>query len=598
MKKQNGTRKTIWRALKISFRTKSKFSLIVSLLGFAAAFLPVMISSILRDFTNQVQELSLGRAQMAAALKPLAAMVCLYVLQAVYHAADRYCAEIDQVAVNRFMEETVMDCSATVEYKYLENEGDYQERLSFIEQYGALRVAGSVNLTIKLIHYLITFITVGISMAAVDWKMVVILLAASIPAVWIASAQNDANYKGNLKQSKEAAMSVRLFYMATGAELHCKALNTVRFTGAYPWLKQKWRKVSEGFLEKKRAIAKKYLGWNILADCLRNGVFLFVLLLAAFHLYKKPELGLGVFTSVYLLARQLQTAAENLLLGGASLAGNVPYIRDFLSFQDIPKEPCEATEESIRDAEIVCRHVSFTYPNGEKEALKDIDLTIRQGEKIAIVGHNGSGKSTFVNLLCGMYEPSRGSVTIGGRKVCEALSSVRKIISVVFQNFGRYEASLRINIAVGDKERNATDVEIMELAEKTGAASIIQKQERGLSEEVGTFNEKGNDLSGGQWQKIALTRALYRKDSRIIILDEPTAALDPVAEAALYRDFAKLTGDKTTILISHRLGITAVVDRILVFDHGRIVEDGSHEELIARKGLYAKMYQAQAKWYV
>lgn len=135
------------------------------------------------------------------------------------------------------------------------------------------------------------------------------------------------------------------------------------------------------------------------------------------------------------------------------------------------------------------------------------------------------------------------------------------------------------------------------MVEKTGASQIIEAQPSGLDEEVGSFSEKGNDLSGGKWQKIALTRALLRKKSRIIILDEPTAALDPVAEANLYQDFAELTGDKTTLLISHRLGFSTVADHILVFEDGRIVEDGSHKELMKMRGVYAKLYEAQAVWY-
>ena len=136
------------------------------------------------------------------------------------------------------------------------------------------------------------------------------------------------------------------------------------------------------------------------------------------------------------------------------------------------------------------------------------------------------------------------------------------------------------------------------LCEKTGAWEFIAEQGNGLDETIGTFGVNPNNLSGGQWQKLAITRCAYRDDAKIMILDEPTAALDPVAEADLYRNFAELTGDRTTILISHRLGITRLVDRILVFDDGRIVEDGDHDTLIKKNGLYAKMYEAQARWYM
>jgi ABC-type multidrug transport system fused ATPase/permease subunit len=184
---------------------------------------------------------------------------------------------------------------------------------------------------------------------------------------------------------------------------------------------------------------------------------------------------------------------------------------------------------------------------------------------------------------------------MGGEDIHTHLSKTRRTLSAVFQDFAKYEASIRENITVSDKSSANCDLE--KLCKKTGAWEFIESQPDGIDEVVGSFSASGNNLSGGQWQKIALTRCAYREDAKIMVLDEPTAALDPLAEADLYRSFSDLTGDRTTILISHRLGITQLVDRILVFDEGRIVEDGDHKTLLANGGLYAKMYQAQAQWY-
>lgn len=170
-------------------------------------------------------------------------------------------------------------------------------------------------------------------------------------------------------------------------------------------------------------------------------------------------------------------------------------------------------------------------------------------------------------------------------------------MSAIFQRFCQYQDTLRNNITISSPGRSLEDDGILRLAGSTGADEAINGQGNALNEMVGIFSDTGNNLSGGQWQKIAITRALYRDNACIYILDEPTAALDPIGEANIYRNFRQLTGDKTTILISHRLGVASVVDRILVFDKGRVVEDGSHEELMARNGLYAEMYRAQARWY-
>ena len=198
-----------------------------------------------------------------------------------------------------------------------------------------------------------------------------------------------------------------------------------------------------------------------------------------------------------------------------------------------------------------------------------------------------------------MYEPDSGCVFVGGHDVSENPTAARRTISAVFQNFGKYDATLRHNITVSDPDRKEADedAELWKLCDLTGFSECVRAQKDGFDEEIGDFAQRGNDLSGGQWQKLALTRALWRNKARIMVLDEPTAALDPIAEADIYKNFAAITGGRTTLMVSHRLGITSIVDRILVFRDGEIVEDGSHAELLRKGGYYAEMYYAQAKWY-
>lgn len=212
------------------------------------------------------------------------------------------------------------------------------------------------------------------------------------------------------------------------------------------------------------------------------------------------------------------------------LAQNIPYMKEFFYLEELESESYDENGHSADIGDISFVHVDFSYPNSDADVLKDIHVHIKNGEKIAVVGENGSGKSTFINLLCGMFDPKKGHITIGGTDISENPTAARHAVSVVFQDFARYEASLRENITISDKQRHATDDEIMELLKKINVNDVVEEQPNGL--------------------------------------DEPTSALDPVAEAQLYRNFASLTGDKTTILISHRLGITAIVDRILVFKDG------------------------------
>lgn len=340
--------------------------------------------------------------------------------------------------------------------------------------------------------------------------------------------------------------------------------------------------------------------YNSIADVLRNGVYLIVILIVVWEIYHDPEKGLGTFMLVLSSAEQLQSVTTSLLVNIVSIFTDVRYIEDFFRLLEMEREQPESAAGSTaayRKADIAFEDVRFAYPGSVKQALDGVTVRIRQGEKIAIVGANGSGKSTFVSLLCGFYQPDSGRILVNGQDIMENLKKLRRSISVIFQTFCQYQDTLRSNITISDPGRSGEDQKILALAQDTGAYETISDQEKALDEMVGIFSEKGNNLSGGQWQKIAITRALYRRNACVYILDEPTAALDPLGEANIYRNFRQLTGDKTTILISHRLGITSVVDRILVFDKGRIVEDGSHAELMAKDGLYARMYRAQARWY-
>ncbi len=342
---------------------------------------------------------------------------------------------------------------------------------------------------------------------------------------------------------------------------------------------------------------RKHVAYNTAADFLRTVVYIGVLLIAGWEIYQNPAIGLGTFTLVYSLSGQLQTITGDCLVGIMVLAQNIQYMQEFFHLDELEREQTDQLGAAVQTGDILFENVRFSYPKSDAEVLKGISVRIKDGEKIAIVGENGSGKSTFISLLCGMFNPVDGKIIVGGVDVSQNPAAVRDAVSVVFQDFARYEASLKENIAVSDPQRGATDAEITELLKQINVNDVVEQQPNGLNEVVGSFSEKANNLSGGQWQKISIARAAYKKDAKIMILDEPTSALDPVAEAQLYRNFASLTHDKTTILISHRLGITAIVDRILVFRDGSIIEDGSYKELMAKNGYYAEMYREQAKWY-
>ena len=240
--------------------------------------------------------------------------------------------------------------------------------------------------------------------------------------------------------------------------------------------------------------------------------------------------------------------------------------------------------------------VWFTYPGSDHPALAGVSFELGVGEKVALVGENGAGKTTLTKLLLGLYRPDRGRITADGADIHEIdPASLRAAMSAMFQQFTRYQLTLAENVALAAPERIGDRRRLEVALEQAGAASIVQGLADGADTLLGP-DVGGVDLSGGQWQRVAAARAFFR-EAQVLVLDEPTAALDPLAELALFTRFAELAEGKTALLISHRLGTARLADRVLVLADGTLVESGTHEALQRQEGEYAMLFEAQARWY-
>ena len=249
--------------------------------------------------------------------------------------------------------------------------------------------------------------------------------------------------------------------------------------------------------------------------------------------------------------------------------------------------------------EISFEKVSFTYPNASKPVLNNLDVTIRAGETIALVGDNGSGKSTFIKLLLGLYKPGEGFVKWNGIDI--ALQDGQKQalwrrVSAVFQDHESYSLTLRENVTMGDLNREPDEHEIRRVLKASGLHQLESLSDKGLDAPLGLLSEGGLELSGGQWQRLAIARAMYRQ-GELLVLDEPTAAIDPASEVELFEQFRQLRKGRTALFVSHRLGWARYADRILVLDQGRLIEDGTHDQLLSLDGKYAAFFKEQAQWY-
>ncbi len=241
--------------------------------------------------------------------------------------------------------------------------------------------------------------------------------------------------------------------------------------------------------------------------------------------------------------------------------------------------------------------VAFRYQDQASDALSGIDLTLAPGEVAALVGENGSGKTTLVKLLCRLYDPSQGAITVDGLDLRD-FDPVqwRREISVTFQDYAHYALTARENIWLGDVTRSPDPASIAEAARRSGADSVVGRLRDGYDTELGRRFREGQELSAGEWQRVAMARTFWR-DARILVLDEPSASLDPLAEADLLRQFRELLGGRSALVISHRLSTVQMADCIYVMDRGRIVERGTHASLLAQGGHYARLYRAQARHY-
>lgn len=298
----------------------------------------------------------------------------------------------------------------------------------------------------------------------------------------------------------------------------------------------------------------------------------------------------------------LHSSLQAVILGLQDIAKRSSYMYEIIKFMDYPPamEKGDRKIGNISDGHVIeFRHVSFRYPHTENYVLNDVSLTLKAGEKLSVVGLNGAGKTTFIKLLCRLYDADSGEILLDGVNIKDYdYDEYMKLFSVVFQDFRLLAFSAKDNILLGKEDENG-DENVDRLFEKTGILKKIDSLPKGRDTMMfKQFDKEGVELSGGEQQKMAIARALY-KDAPVIILDEPTAALDPVAEYEIYRQFDSLVNGKTAVYISHRLSSCKFCDNIAVFSEGTVKEYGTHSELVHKPdGIYAEMFKAQAQYYV
>jgi ATP-binding cassette, subfamily B, bacterial len=426
--------------------------------------------------------------------------------------------------------------------------------------------------------------------------LVLVLLVATIPAFVSEAAFSVAGFRLRNKRAPESRRLNYLEYVMANDE-HAKE---VKLFGLGPMLLGRYRTLAERLFVEDRRLAVRRSGWGFTLSLLSTLAFYGCYALIAVATVR-GRLSLGDMTLYLVAFRQGQQAFQSILSAIGGMYEHTLYMSNLFEFLAIPVGPAPLPDGApalLVETGIRFDNVGFRYPGSDKWALRGINLFIPRGQSLALVGENGAGKTTFIKLLTRLYQPTEGRVLLDGRDIASwDETALRRRIGVIFQDFAQYYFVLRENVGVGSIEHLEDAPRIDRAIERGGARELVAGLAGGLDTQLGRWFFGGVDLSGGQWQKVALARAFMRDEADILVLDEPTAALDAEAEHAVFQRFRELAEGRTTIVISHRFPTVRMADRILVLEHGAVIEEGTHAELVAQNGRYARLFSLQAQGY-
>lgn len=485
--------------------------------------------------------------------------------------------------------------SIEIDLEYYEN-ADYHDTLHRAQQEAPYRPTRILNGLFSFGQNAISLIAIGGLLLTFHWSVLVFLVITAMPAllmrlrfakrlyIWSRTstpAERQASYFNSMLTGEEHAKEIRLFNLG-----HI-------FADRFEQLRRQIRQKRLDLITK-RSVA------DLISQA---GTVIPAFALYGFLAYRALH-GLMTIGGLVMFHQAVQRGQNylNQLLGSiADLYENnlfLSNVHEFLALKPRITEIArpKAVARPLQSG-IVFHNVSFHYPGSERPVLDHISLRVRPGEHVALVGENGSGKTTFVKLFCRLYDPTTGMITVDGIDIRElSLRDLRARISVVFQDYARYYLTARDNIWLGNVENPPRDDLILVAARQAGADKAIAKLRAGYDTVLGKWFEEGEELSIGEWQKVALARAFIR-NAEIIVLDEPTSAMDARAEYELFKKFHELAQGRTAILISHRLSTVRMADSIYVLNDGKILESGTHDELVSRGGNYAALFETQAQYY-
>jgi ATP-binding cassette subfamily B protein len=566
-----------------------------TVLGMVNAIMPpisVYLSARLVNVIAQAHE----RATTFQAILPI--ILGLWVTIVVQRALGAYIGYSRNLFVRRVeleAERRLLAKAATIDMGHFDN-SDWYDRLSRAKRDVSWRPGDLTWSVLGLSGNIVTIVLMAGLLASLHWLLVVLALAASFLSMAIESRVTAKLYKYYYKETPEE----RERQYIGDLFVQPRIIKEIRAFVLGDYLLGRYGKLSEDLFRQREKIfassKRIYMLSGIVAGTVLGLAYVFVALrgIAGTISPGAVVLVIGAFGAVSGTLGQITSTF-------VSVDQHTAFLEDYFSFLSIgPLVPVPAAPRSIPPGKIDridFDRVSFSYPGGSGTAVEDLDLHIRSGELLALVGENGAGKSTLVKLLLRFYDVQKGAIRVGGIDVREMdPEELRGRIGVLFQDYATYELSVRENILMGWPYKEAGDEQIAKALRDSRSEWLVNKLPKGLDSKVGRLFEGGHDLSGGEWQRLALARIMYR-NADIWILDEPTSSLDPEAEAAIFAELKENLKGRIGIVISHRFSTVRIADRIAVIAGGRVAELGSHEELLAAGGRYAELFELQAAGY-
>ncbi len=505
-----------------------------------------------------------------------------------------FCQTLLRVLLSQRINSLILEKALTLELAQFED-SEFYDKLNRARQEASSRPLSLVNRTFGLVQHSISLVSYAALLLQFSPWAVCILILAGIPA-FVAETHFSGTRFRIFRHRSPDRRKLMYLEMVLAREDHAKEVQLFQLG---PELLRRYREIFKLLFDEERDLTIRRDAWGLGLGLLTHLAFYGAYAWIAVSTIQ-GAITLGEMTMYLLVFKQGQSSVSSMLSGIGGMYEDNLYLSNLYEYleQPTPARHGAALTGPEPSAGLVFEGVSFTYPGASHPAVRDINLEIKPGQSVGIVGRNGSGKTTLIKLLAGLYELDRGRISYQGLDLTQwDPDALRSTIGVIFQDFTRYQLKVGENIGVGDPTNLWNERRWTEAADMGQAAEFIEKLPQRYNTQLGRWFHSGQELSVGQWQRIALARAFMRSAAKILVLDEPTASMDSETEAEIFEDFRSLTEDKIAILISHRFSTVRRADLIVVMDRGEIVERGSHAELLALQGRYAKLFELQARGY-